>query len=99
MPHVNTEKTFDALEIRDTSSHNGDVINNYDFQLKTIIIHNHLNQQVTLQCQASIDDGLFINCKLQVPCNWINTELLKPKVNNYNIDVICIDYTDDILER
>ncbi len=55
MAKVNSEKTFNALEIRDTSSHNGDVINNYDFQLKTIIIHNHLDQQVTLQCQASID--------------------------------------------
>lgn len=55
MAKVNQEKTFDASEIRDTSSHNGSVINNFDFQLKTIIIHNHLNQQVTLQCQASAD--------------------------------------------
>lgn len=55
MGKVNSEKTFDAEAIRDTSSHTGSVINNYDFQLKTIIIHNHLDQQVTLQCQASIN--------------------------------------------
>jgi len=53
MAQVNTENTFDVLEIRDTSAHNGSVVNNYDFQLKTIIIENHLNQQVTLQCQGS----------------------------------------------
>lgn len=53
MAKVNTEKTFDAIEIRDTSSHNGSLINNFDFQLKTIIIENELNQVVTLQCQAS----------------------------------------------
>lgn len=55
MAKVNSEKTFDALAIRDTSNHTGSIINNFDFQLKTIIIHNHLNQTVTLQCQASID--------------------------------------------
>lgn len=53
MAKVNSEKTFDALEIRDTSNHNGSTITNYDFQLKTIIVENHLNQTVTLQCQAS----------------------------------------------
>ena len=55
MAHINQEKTFDALEIRDTDTHEGATINNYDFQLKTIIIHNHLNQAVTLQCRASVD--------------------------------------------
>jgi len=53
MARVNSERTFDALAIRDTSAHNGAVINNYDFQLKTIIIENSLDQTVTLQCQAS----------------------------------------------
>ena len=53
MAKVNFEKTFDAEAIRDTSAHNGAVINNYDFQLKTIIIENHLNQIVTLQCEGS----------------------------------------------
>lgn len=54
MAKVNQEKTFDALEIRDTNAHNGVVINNFDFQLKTIIIENELDQQVTLQCQGSV---------------------------------------------
>ena len=53
MAKINTELTFNALEIRDTSAHNGTVINNYDFQLKTIVIENSLDQTVTLQCQAS----------------------------------------------
>jgi hypothetical protein len=53
MGKVNTEKTFDALAIRDTNNHNGSQIHLFDFQLKTIIIENGLNQQVTLQCQAS----------------------------------------------
>jgi hypothetical protein len=53
MAKVNQEKTFDAEAIRDTSSHNGATIPLFDFQLKTIIIENGLNQQVTLQCQAS----------------------------------------------
>ena len=53
MAQVNSEKTFDALEIRDTSAHNGAIINNYQFQLKTIVVENSLNQTVSLQCQAS----------------------------------------------
>ena len=53
MAKVNSEPTFNAEAIRDTSAHNGAVINNFDFQLKTIIIENGLNQAVTLQCQAS----------------------------------------------
>ena len=53
MAKVNSERTFDALEIRDTSAHNGDQVNNFDFQLKTIVVENSLNQTVSLQCQAS----------------------------------------------
>jgi hypothetical protein len=53
MAKVNSEKTFDALAIRNTSPQNGEVINNFDFQLKTIIIENGLNQAVSLQCEAS----------------------------------------------
>ena len=56
MAKVNSEKTFDALEIRDTSAHNGTQINNYDFQLKTIVVENGLNQEVSFQCQASVHD-------------------------------------------
>jgi hypothetical protein len=49
------EKAFDALEIRDTSVHNSDVIDNQGWKIKTIIIENGLNQTVSLQCQASVD--------------------------------------------
>ena len=49
---VNIEKTLDDLEIRDTNNHNGSVVFNGQFAVKTIIIENGLNQQVTLQCQA-----------------------------------------------
>lgn len=50
---VNFQKTFDDEAIRDTSSHNGSIVFNGDFTIKTIIIENSLNQTVTLQCQAS----------------------------------------------
>ena len=53
MAQVNSEKVFDAEAIRDTNTHNGTVIDLYDFRLKTIIIENSLNQQVTFQCEGS----------------------------------------------
>ena len=53
---VNISKTIDALAIRDTSAHDGDTVYNGDFQVKTIIVENSLNQQVSLQCQASANE-------------------------------------------
>lgn len=53
MARVNSELAFDAESIRDTNDHNGTIISLYDFQLKTIIIENGLNQIVTFQCQGS----------------------------------------------
>jgi hypothetical protein len=50
---INIEKTFDASAIRDTNSHDGATVYNGEFSVKTIIVENGLNQQVTLQCQAS----------------------------------------------
>jgi hypothetical protein len=44
---------FEAEEIRDTSVHNSSVSDSRGLAIKTIIIENHLNQTVTLQCQAS----------------------------------------------
>jgi hypothetical protein len=46
---------MNSLEIRDTNSVNSSVVENIYYQTKTIIIHNSLNQTVTLQCQASRD--------------------------------------------
>jgi hypothetical protein len=50
---VNKQKSIDALAIRDTDAHNGDVVFNGDFVIKTLIIENSLNQTVTFQCQGS----------------------------------------------
>jgi len=50
---INQEKTFDAEAIRDTSSHNGSVVYNGDFVIKSLIVENGLNQAVTFQCQGS----------------------------------------------
>ena len=50
---VNIAKTLDAEAIRDTSAHTGDTVYNGDFQVKTLIVENGLNQTVSLQCQAS----------------------------------------------
>ena len=51
---VLSEKTFDAIEIRDTSDHNGSTVFNGSYTIKTIIIENGLNQAVTFQCQGSM---------------------------------------------
>ena len=53
MAYVNQEKAYDALAIRDTSDHTSTTISNYNFQLKTIIVENGLDKQVTIQCKAS----------------------------------------------
>lgn len=50
---VNQSKTIDALAIRDTSGHDGDVVFNGDFVIKTLIVENGLNQTCTFQCQGS----------------------------------------------
>ena len=53
MGKVNQEIAMDAIAIRDTAVHEGSLTNLYDFQLKTIIIENNLNKDVTIQCLAS----------------------------------------------
>ena len=53
---VNTQDIFTDEAIRDTSNHNGAIVFNGDFVVKTLIIENGLNQTVTLQCQASAHD-------------------------------------------
>jgi len=50
---INSQNTFTAEAIRDTNLHNGEIVFNGDFVIKTLIIENGLNQDVTLQCQAS----------------------------------------------
>jgi hypothetical protein len=53
---INTDKTFDAVAIRDTSDHEGDIIFNGDFVIKTIVVENEMNETVTCQCQGSVHD-------------------------------------------
>ena len=65
---VLSEKTFDELEIRDTSDHTGTTVFNGSFVVKTIIIENELNQAVTFQCQASMHDD-FTN-SFDVGSTW-----------------------------
>lgn len=50
---INQARSINALAIRDTDAHNGDVIFNGDFVIKTLIVENSLNQAVTFQCQGS----------------------------------------------
>jgi len=50
---INTSKTLDAVEIRDTNDHTGVAVYNGDFVIKTLIIENELDEQATLQCQGS----------------------------------------------
>jgi len=52
----NEEKVIDALAVRDTSNHNSSVSENKGFIPKSIIVHNGLNQQVSIQVEGSIDD-------------------------------------------
>jgi hypothetical protein len=51
---VNTDKTFDGVAIRDTSEHEGIIIYNGNFIIKTIVVENGMNEAVSLQCQGSI---------------------------------------------
>jgi hypothetical protein len=50
---VNQQRTINALAIRDTSPHMGEIVFNGDFIIKTLIVENGLNQAVTFQCQGS----------------------------------------------
>lgn len=65
---INTQNTFTDEAIRDTSAHNGAVVFNGDFQVKTIIVENGLNQTVTFQCQASANSD-FSN-SFNVGSSW-----------------------------
>ena len=48
------EKTFSAYEIRDGEIHEGGIVFNGEFTIKTIIIENSLDKSVALQCEASM---------------------------------------------
>lgn len=50
-----SHKIIDALAIRDTSNHNSTVSDSVNYQAKTILIISTLDEDVTLQLQASCD--------------------------------------------
>jgi hypothetical protein len=52
---------FNSLAIRDTSPHTSDVSNNIGYRVKTLIITNGLNQDVSKQCQGSRDNSTWFN--------------------------------------
>ena len=58
---INTSTTFNAEEIRDTNAHNGTVVFNGNFIIKTLIVENSLNQSVSLQCQGSAHEDFSNN--------------------------------------
>ena len=62
-----SEMTFNAEAIRDTNAHNGTVVFNGDYTVKTLIIENSLNQAVTLQCQASSGSDGYQTCESYFP--------------------------------
>jgi hypothetical protein len=52
----NEDKVINALAIRNTSNHTSTVAEEKGYIPKTIIVHNGLNQTVSVQLQGSIDD-------------------------------------------
>ena len=54
---INNTKAIDELEIRDTSDHTSSIVFNGEFIIKTLIVENGLNQDVTFQCEGSSDEA------------------------------------------
>jgi len=74
MSHLaNEEKILDALAIRDTSDHNSSVSENRGFVPKTIVIHNSLDEQVSVQLQGDIVEGFSNPMDVGSPFNVATT--------------------------
>jgi len=61
MPSPEQDDVLKDVEIRDTSDHNSIASLSGIFQAKTIIVHNGLNQDITLQLQGSDDAIVWLN--------------------------------------
>jgi hypothetical protein len=61
MASTDKDKVFTAKSIRDTSAHNSASSDTGEFTAETIVVHNGLNQQVTIQLQGTVDDTNWIN--------------------------------------
>ena len=53
---IKESRAFEDLEIRDTSDHLSPIIDNSGFAIKTIIIENSLNQDITCTCLGSVHE-------------------------------------------
>lgn len=80
---INTEKVFDAEAIRNTADHTSSEVFNGEFVIKTLIVENGLNQEVTFQCQGSAEAS-FSN-PFDIGTSW-------PVTANTNIYQTCDSY-------
>ena len=61
MANWDFDKVFDALEIRDTDSHESGHVYIGEFNAETLVIYNETDQTVTLKYQGSVDDTSWID--------------------------------------
>ena len=61
MAHKDEDQVFTAEAIRDQVSHNSGIVDTGEFQAKTILVYNGLDQQVTLRLQGSRDATTWLN--------------------------------------
>ena len=85
MPQYDTDKTFNALAIRDTALKTSTSSDHKQFTPKTIAVCNKLNQQVTFQLQGSFDNSFAevfnIGATFNVAANtngWQNASVYFP---------------------
>jgi hypothetical protein len=87
------EKLIDALSIRDTSDHTSIKSEIKGYIPKSIIIHNGLNQQVTIQVEGSIDDTfsnpLTVGNSFNIPANTDDYETLTDYIPFLRIKASC----------
>lgn len=60
-PQVAEAQVFNALAIRDTNPHASSTGNSRGYMVKTVIVNNGLNQDVTIQLQGSRDSTNWFN--------------------------------------
>jgi hypothetical protein len=58
---IGETQIFTNEAIRDTAAHNSSTGQNSGFRVKTIIVQNTLNQDVSIQCQGSRDGSTWFN--------------------------------------
>ncbi len=61
MATTDKDQVFTNEAIRDTANHNSVKSDTAEFTAQTIVIHNGLDQQVTLKLQGSVDDTNWID--------------------------------------